>query len=78
MPDVFPARGMAPQFHSASIRRQWSLRACSQISIPGSHPVFTQSLTGLQSQNPRHSPAMPAVLFNQSGQILRKSGRDPL
>jgi len=42
----------------------------------GSHPVFTPSLTGPQSQNPRRSLATPAVLLNQASQILHKSGRD--
>jgi hypothetical protein len=34
------------------------------------------SLTCPQSQNPRRSPATPAVLLNRPGQIRHKSGRD--
>ena len=42
------------------------------------HLIFGPSLTGFQSSNPQRSPATPAVLLNQPGQILHKSGRDHL
>src|SRR5690242_7582878 len=39
-------------------------------------PVFTPSLPGPQSQNPRRSAATPAVLLTQPSQIWHKSGRE--
>ena len=40
------------------------------------HLIFRPSLTAAQSQNPRRSPATPAVLFNRYSQILPKSERN--
>jgi hypothetical protein len=40
------------------------------------HLIFRPSLTAAQSQNPRRSPATPAVLFNRYSQIRPKSERN--
>ena len=39
------------------------------------HLIFRPSLTAAQSQNPRRSPATPAVSFNRYSQIWPKSER---
>jgi hypothetical protein len=52
------------------------LRTYPQINFAVLHPGFRASLTALQSQNPRRSPATPVVLLNHARQIYPKSKRN--
>jgi hypothetical protein len=58
--------------------QRFSLRACHQINVAGSHPVFTPSSAGTQSRNSRRSAATSPVSLNHPTQIRHKYGRYPL